>query len=151
MISGPETVVLRVIAALNSDILRELRMADQCIRWAASLAGPYLRFRGQIVHCAALAQSNACALACEVLALGGAPPGRLRRREARRARQVSIEEYCFGAQSLMRHYQERLIMAERFGMLRFREVIQDILASKRIHLQHAAVIAAAVEGARQLS
>jgi hypothetical protein len=42
-------------------------------------------------------------------------------------------------------------MAEKFGLLRLREVLQEIIASKRSHMKHAMLSAAAGAKPRQLS
>ena len=44
-----------LIAALNRDILREIRMADECIQRAGSMAQPYAHLQSLIVRCAASA------------------------------------------------------------------------------------------------
>ncbi len=140
-----------VIAALNRDILLEVRMADECILRASSVAEPYARFQHLIANCAASAMSNATALAAEVLSLGGVPRAYTQRRRGRTRGTTSIEEYVVQAQSLLAHYQERLAMAEKFGLLRLREVLQDIISSKRSHMTHALLVAAAGVSPRQLS
>lgn len=140
-----------VIAALNRDILREIRMADECIQRAGSLAEPYARFQSLIVRCAASAMSNASALAAEVLSLGGIPRAYTPGSRALARGTASIEEYLAQAQSLVAHYQDRLAMAEKFGLLRLREVLQEIIASKRSHMKHAMLSAAAGAKPRQLS
>ncbi len=145
-----ESAVEYVIAALNRDVRREVRIADDCIQRARSLAQPYSRFRQQIARCAASALSNASALAAEVRALGGVPPSSLRPRRGKTWRSISMEEYLVQAQTLLAHYQGRLAMADRFGLARLKEVFQDIVASKRSHLKHAALIAAAGMSPRQL-
>ena len=75
--------------------------------------------------------------------------------QAEAAREVhataSIEEYLVQAQSLLAHYQERLALAEKLGLLRLREVLQDIVASKRSHLKDAAIVAAVGSRPRQLN
>ena len=48
------------------------------------------------------------------------------------------------------HYQKRLAMAEKLGLLRLREVFQAIIASKRSHMKHAAIVAAVGSRPRQL-
>lgn len=140
-----------MIAALNSDIQSEIRMADECMRRASAIARPYGRFLRQIVRCAASSQSNATALAAEVIALGGHPPaGRPRWRETSWIA-GSIEHSVAEAQRLLLHYKRRLAMAKRCGMPRLREVFRDIIATKRAHLEHAALVAAAAERPTQLS
>jgi hypothetical protein len=140
-----------VIAALNRDILREIRMADDCIERASSVAQSYSDFQRLIVRYAASAMSNACALAAEVLSLGGVPCRYTPRPRGRTHATASIEEYLVQAQSLLAHYQERLAMAERLGLLRLREVLQEIVASKRSHVKDAAIVAAVGLRPRQLS
>ena len=146
-----QTAIEYVIAALNRDILREIRMADECIQQASSVAQPYAHFRRLIVRCAASAMSNASALAAEVLSLGGVPRAYTPRPRGRTRYTTSIEEYLVQAQSLLAHYQERLAMAEKFGLLRLREVLQEIIASKRGHMKHAVLVAAAAVRPRRLN
>jgi bacterioferritin (cytochrome b1) len=145
-----QSAIEYVIALLNADILRELRMADECIQRAGSVARQYLPFRHLIAQCAASALSNASALAAEVLSLGGNPcfyaPGPVERAGAA----TSIEAYLAQAASLLAHYQDRLAMAERLGLTRLREVLQEIVASKRRHLNHAVLVAATGNKPKQL-
>ena len=149
--SWPERDVIRyVIAALNRDVLREIRMADDCIQRARTLAEPYSRFRDYVVRCATTALSNASALAAEVHSMGGEPPSHAPSPSGAR-RAATMEEYFAEAQWLLAHYSRRLAMAERFGLPRLREVLQNVVASKRSHLQHAMVIAGAAERPKQLS
>ena len=64
----------RMVAVLNGDILREIRMADTCIRQADCLQKEYHPVvQRQMALCAAAALANATALAAEVLVLGGVP------------------------------------------------------------------------------
>ncbi len=151
MTSHYQTAIEYVIAALNRDILLEIRMADECIQRASSVAQPYAYFQRLIVRCAASAMSNATALAAEVLSLGGVPRAYTPRRRGRTRGTTSIEEYVVQAQSLVAHYQEQLAMAEKLGLLRLREVLQEIVASKRTHMTHAVLVAAAGVSPRQLS
>jgi hypothetical protein len=140
-----------VIAALNRDILQEMRMADDCIERASSMAQSYSHFQNLIVRYAASAMSNATALAAEVLSLGGVPRTYTPRPRGRTQDTASIEEYVVLAQSLVAHYQQRLALAEKLGLLRLREVLQGIVASKRSHLKDAAIVAAVSSRPRQLS
>lgn len=140
-----------VIAALNRDIVREIRMADECIQRAGSMAQPYAHFQSQIVRCAASAMSNATALAAEVLSLGGVPHTYTPRPRGKTPGTASIEEYLFQAQSLVAHYQRRLAMAEKLGFPRLRDVLREIIASKGWHMTHAVLIAAAGARPRQLN
>jgi bacterioferritin (cytochrome b1) len=137
-----QTTIEYVIAALNRDILREIRMADDCIQRASSLAQPYSQFQSLIARYAASAMSNASALAAEVLSLGGVPRVYAPKLRSSAQSTTSIEEYIVQAQSLLAHYQERLAMAEKLGLPRLREVLLDIVASKRSHVKNAAVVAA---------
>ncbi len=149
--SRPERDAIRyIIAALNRDVLREIRMADDCIRRAHTLAEPYSRLRRYVVRCATAALSNANALAAEVHSLGGVPPsGSPSSAPPRRA--ATMEEYFAEVQWLLAHYTRRLAMADRFGLPRLREVLQQVIASKRWHLRYAWVIAGAEARPRQLS
>jgi hypothetical protein len=146
-----KTSIEYVISVLGADVLREIRMADECIWRADSVAQPHFRFRHQIALCAAAAMSNAAALAAEMLSLGGVPPARRPGPRPRTHDAASIEECLAKAQSLLAHYEKRLAMAERLGLLRLREVFRDIVKSKRVHVLHAAVMAAAGARPRQLS
>jgi bacterioferritin (cytochrome b1) len=146
-----QTAIEYVIAALNRDILLEIRMADECIQRASSVAEPYAHLQRLIARCAASAMSNATALAAEVLLLGGVPRLYMSRRRGKTRVTTSIEEYVDQAQSLVAHYQERLAMAEKLGLLRLREVLQEIIASKRWHMKHAVLVAASSVSPRQLS
>jgi bacterioferritin (cytochrome b1) len=140
-----------VIAALNRDIMREIRMADDCIQRASSVAQPYSQFKSLIARYAASAMSNASALAAEVLSLGGVPRAYTPKPRARTQATASIEEYLVQAHLLVEHYQKRLAMAETLGLLRLREVLQGIVASKRLHVKHATIVAAVGSRPRQLS
>ena len=151
MIWHYQNTIEYVIAALNRDILQEMRMADDCIQRAGSVAQPYSHFQSLIARYAASAMSNATALAAEVLSLGGVPRTYSPRPRGRAKDTASIEEYLVLAQSLLAHYQERLAMAEKFGLLRLREVLQVIVASKRSHVKDAAIVAAVGSRPRQLS
>jgi len=146
-----KTGIEYVISALNTDVLLEIGMAEECIRRADSVAQPHSRLRRQIAACAAAALSNAATLAAEVLSLGGDPPAAGPRPRGSAYGAASIEECLVQAQSLLAHYQKRLAMAERLGLLRLREVFRDIIESKRAHVLHAAVMAAAGSHPRQLS
>jgi hypothetical protein len=146
-----QTVIEYVIAALNRDIVREIRMADDCIQRAGSVAQPYSDFQRLIVRYAASAMSNATALAAEVLSLGGVPCAYKPRPRGGARATASIEEYLVQAQALLAHYQERLAMAERLGLLRLREVLVDIVTSKRSHVKDAAIVAAVGSRPRQLN
>ena len=146
-----KTSIEYVISALRTDVLLEICMAEECIRRADSVAQPHLRFRHQIALCAAAAMSNAASLAAEMLSLGGVPPACRPGPRVRTYDAASIEECLAQAQSLLAHYQKRLAMAERLGLLRLREVFREIIASKRAHVLHAAVMAAAGARPRQLN
>jgi hypothetical protein len=140
-----------MISALNTDVLREISMADECLRRADSVAQAHSRFRRRIAGCAAAAMSNAAALAAEMLSLGGVPPACRSGPRVRTYDASSIEECLAQAQSLLAHYQRRLAMAEQLGLLRLREVFREIVETKRAHVLHAAVTAAAGARPRQLN
>ena len=134
----------RLVAVLNRDILRELRMADDCIRRAGSLPREqHPAIQRQFTQCAAAAMNNATALAAEVLALGGVPvdPGP-QPAGASRAVQAFAAPY-----RLMLHYRRRLRMAERLGLLRLREVFQQIVNTKEWHLAHCGQLQRGAPGA----
>jgi hypothetical protein len=146
-----QTAIEYVIAALNRDIMREIRMADDCIQRAGAVAQPYSDFQRLIVRYAASAMSHASALAAEVLSLGGVPCAYKPRPRGSAPATASIEEYLVQAQSLLAHYQERLALAEKLGLLRLREVLQEIVTNKRSHVKDAAIIAAVGSRPRQLN
>ncbi len=148
---GRRTAMEYAIAALNSDVMREIRLADDCIRRARELAQPYRRFQRQLARCAASAMRNATALAAEVLSMGGVPPAQVKQRSWKSPNWPTVEEYFADVQWLVKHYTKRLAMAESFGLPRLREVLQEVLASKRWHLRNAAPLACAAETPRQLS
>lgn len=149
---GPyQTTIEYVIAALNRDILREVRMSDECIHRVASVAQPYAHFHNRILRCAASAMSNASALATEVLSLGGVPSESTPGPQKLLPVAASMEEYFVQAGLLVAHYQDRLAMAEKLGLLRLRETLREIIASKRLHMAHALVIAAIGVGRKQLN
>ena len=125
-------------------------MADECIQRARSVAQPYARFQSLIVRRAASAMSNDSALAAEVLSLRGVPRAYTPRPRGSARGSTSMEEYLVQAQSPIAHYQERLAMAEKLGLLRLREVLQEIIASTRSHMKHAVLAAAGVRP-RQVS
>ncbi len=97
----------------------------------------------EVALCAAAALSNATLLAAEVLALGGQPPNTPVAASGRVPVAQSIEEHVRQARSALAHYQSRLAMARRLGLLRLQEVFRDIVLSKRTHLAHATVLASA--------
>jgi hypothetical protein len=141
-----------LIAALNADILQEVGMAEDCLQRAYSAPQPYYTLiRRNVASCAAAALSNATALAAEVLSLGGFPPGAAALGPSRRPAAGSIEEYIILARSAVMHYQNRLVIAERLGLARLCEIFLEIILSKRRHLAHAGLVAAAGPRSRQLS
>jgi len=111
-----------LIEALNEDIERELRIADEHI--ARALSANRLRkdaVRRYSSACAAAAMRHATALAAEVLHLGGVPPPGVPRemdcyRDDRHAH----------ASDLFRRYRQRLKMANDLGLLRLEEVLREI-------------------------
>ena len=129
----------RLVGLLNGDILRELHMADTCLRQAACLPlSEYPVVRGQVAVCAAIALRNATALAVEVLALGGRPP--IPRRLRRRPVSDAVGSYPGKARKILAHYRRRLHMAERLGLSRLREVFREIVTAKEHHLAHEGLI-----------
>ncbi|HUP04707.1 MAG TPA: hypothetical protein VMU19_12005 [Bryobacteraceae bacterium] len=140
-----------VVAAVNADVRREIRMADECVWRAAFLARADVRFGRRIMNCAAASLSNATALAAEVVALGGTPPAGPPQPRRPMGGGLAIEEYLMEARLALAHYRSRLFMARRFGLERLWEVYRGIVHSKAIHAAHAALVAAAGERPRQLS
>lgn len=127
----------RMVAVLNGDILREIRTADTCIRQADCLQREYHPVvQRQMALCAAAALANATALAAEVLALGGVPvdPGTQLQKGPAHSRPP--ESGPVRARTMLAHYRSRLRMAERLGLLRLREVFQQIVNTKEWHLAH---------------
>ena len=124
--------------------MREAASAERYLRLARvvkQFCGP--AFRHQVAACAATSLSNATALAAEMLALGGLPPASpLEPRDLSPASQP-IDDYVRQARTALAHYQSRLVMARRLGLLRLQEVFWDIVLSKRRHLAHARVLASA--------
>ena len=117
-----------LIEALNEDIERELRIADEHI--ARALSADSLRkdtVRSHSSACAAAAMRHATALAAEVLHLGGVPPPCSPR-----------EMHCYRddrlahASDLFRRYRQRLKMANDLGLLRLEEVLREIIQELRV-------------------
>lgn len=141
----------RMVAVLNGDILREIRTADTCIRQADCLQREYHPVvQRQMALCAAAALANATALAAEVLALGGVPvdpgaqlrdgPAYLRPLQGRPVR----------ARTMLAHYRSRLRMAERLGLLRLREVFQQIVNTKEWYMAQGGIVQAGSPASRYL-
>ena len=115
--ANQQTLTLQeFLAAVNRDIRRELRFADECMEQAGLLHRGELRFVGaQFLRCAATAMCNATALAAEVLATGGTPPAgpqcrhdlvpywpRLRRDRARLVQAVRHYRHRWGGSTEIR-------------------------------------------------
>jgi hypothetical protein len=49
----------------------------------------------------------------------------------------------FEARALVAHYRRRLSLAEKLRLPRLAAILRDIIGGKRVHLMHAAVVAAA--------
>jgi hypothetical protein len=131
----------QMVAGLNGDILREVRMADSCIRQATCLGREYHPVvHRQLALCAAAALSNATALAAEVLALGGVPVDPGARLHHGSTRSDPSQSHPVRARATVAHYRSRLRMAERLGLLRLREVFQQIVSTKEWHLAHSGLI-----------
>jgi hypothetical protein len=117
-----------VIEALNEDIERELRIADEHIARAMSATS----FRKDAVQryssaCAAAAMRHAVALAAEVLHLGGVPPPFVPRDMPCPSR-----DRLARASDLFHHYRQRLSMANDLGLLRLEEVLREIIQDLRV-------------------
>ena len=130
---GCDTAMERLVRRLNGDILREFRMADDCVRHAGCLPKDYYPIvRRQIAACGAAALANATALASEVVALGGIPvlPA------CRKPDSSAIPAWQAGARAMLEHYRRRLRMADRMGLHRLRGVFEQIVSTKERHLAH---------------
>jgi hypothetical protein len=133
-----------MVAGLKFDIVREATAADWFLRLGRlSRRRQNARVRHQIAVCAATALSYAAALAAEVIALGGAPPASPLPASAKTRPSGSRRDQISHARAELAHYQGRLVMARRLGLLRLQEVYRDIVRSKRRHLAHAGVISSA--------
>lgn len=116
-----------VIAALNEDIERELRIAEE--HMARASAATSLRkdeARRQSSACAAAAMRHATALAAEVLHLGGVPPPYTPRDLPGSGTRLAR------ASDLIRRYRKRLRMANDLGLLRLEEVLREIIQDLRV-------------------
>jgi hypothetical protein len=123
---GQDFCGTQVIEALNEDIERELRIADEHIARAMSATS----FRKDALQryssaCAAAAMRHAVALAAEVLHLGGVPPPFT-------SRDVPCpRDRLARASDLFRHYRQRLRTANDLGLLRLEEVLREIIQDLR--------------------
>ena len=124
----------RIVELLNGDILREFHAADACMREADCLSGKNDLLRRHIAVCAAAAIRNATALAAEVLALGGMPIIPRRPKGQGLPASNAIGRHPGTVHRMLAHYRRRLRMAERLGLLRLREVLEEILTSKEQQL-----------------
>lgn len=146
-----DNAIERMVAVLNGDILREFRMADACIRQAGSLQREYHPvLQRQMALCAAAALANATALAAEVVALGGVPADPGAQLQEGPAHSRPFESHPARARSMLAHYRSRLRMAERLGLLRLREVFQQIVNTKEWHLVHSGLVQAGDPAGRYL-
>ena len=127
MRASNESCVGPLIEALNEDIERELRIADEHIAraWSPHNLGKDA-VRSHSCACAAAAMRRATALAAEVLQLGGVPPpcGRLEM-------EASADRLA-RASDLFRRYRQRLKMANELGLLRLEEVLREIIQDLRV-------------------
>ena len=127
MRASSELCRTHVIDALNEDIERELRIADEHIARAMSATS----FRKAAVQryssaCAAAAMRHAVALAAEVLNLGGVPPPFI-------PRDVPCpRDRLARASDLFHHYRQRLSMANALGLPRLEEVLREIIQDLRV-------------------
>ncbi len=136
MMPGCHSAIEGLVRRLNGDILREFRMADACVRHAACLPKEYYPIvHRQIAACGAAALANATALASEVLALGGIPVLPRCGKQPESNSRV-IQAWQAGARNMLEHYRRRLRMADRMGLLRLREVFEQIVSTKERHLAH---------------
>lgn len=136
MIPGCNIAMERLVRRLNRDILREFRMADDCVRHAGCLPKDYYPIvRRQIARCGAAALANATALASEVVALGGIPVLPRRAKQPESDSRV-IPTWQAGARTILDHYRRRLRMADRMGLHRLRAVFEQIVSTKEKHLAH---------------
>ncbi len=117
----------QLIQALNEDIERELRIADEQI--ARALSANSLRKDAVQRHSsarAAAAMRHATALAAEVLRLGGVPPPFIPRNMS------CSRDRLARASDLFRHYRQRLKTANDLGLLRLEEVLREIIQDLRV-------------------
>ena len=117
----------RLIEALNEDIDRELRIADEHIALGMRAAG--VRQRAVQRHssaCAAAAMRRATALAAEVLQFGGVPP------PSAPGRRPRFGSRLVRATDRFHRYRQRLRMANRLGLLRLEEVLREIIQDLRV-------------------
>lgn len=136
-------VIERMVVVLNGDILREIRMADTCLRQAGHLPREHHPvLQRQMALCAAAALANATALAAEVLALGGVPVDPGTQLQESPAHPMPIPSQPARPRAMLAHYRNRLRMAERLGLLRLREVFQQIVNTKEWHLTHSGLVQA---------
>jgi len=134
----------RLVDVLNADIVHELTAADYYLRLAQFVKewrDPSICH--QIAVCAATTIKNATALAAEVMALGGVPPANPASERAPLPAATSVEEHLIDARAELAHFQGRLTLARRLGLLRLQDVLRNIVLSKRQHLEHVQVIASA--------
>jgi hypothetical protein len=126
MSASSEFCGTQLIQALNEDIERELRIADEQI--AHALSPSSLREDALQRHssaCAAAAMRHATALAAEVLHLGGVPPPFI-------PRDMSCsQDRLVRASDLFRRYRQRLKTANDLGLLRLEEVLREIIQDLR--------------------
>ena len=117
----------QLIQALNEDIERELRIADEHIVRALS-AHSFRKDAAQrhSSSCAAAAMRRATALAAEVLHLGGVPPPFAPRDIS------SSRDRLARASDLFRRYRQRLKTANDLGLLRLEEVLREIIQDFRV-------------------
>ncbi len=133
-----------VISTLNTDILMETAAATRFLNIAQCIKQVHdHHICHEIALCAAAALSNATSLAAEVAALGGTPAPCISGNETVCRSANSVDEHVSEAREALTHYLGRLVFAKRLGLPRLEEVFREIVESKRRHLAHASVIAAA--------
>ena len=127
MRASNEVCGMQLIEALNEDIERELKIADEHI--ARALSANSLRkeaVRSRSCACAAVAMRHATALAAEVLHLGGVPPPCIPRDLP------CSRDRMAHASDLFRRYRQRLKMANDLGLLGLEEVLREIIQDLRV-------------------
>jgi hypothetical protein len=132
-----------LVAALNADIVQEMRTVDHYLELARVVKRVHGPVCHQIAVCAATALSHATALAAEVMALGGMPPDSTGTASRALPAPRTVEEYLIDARAELAHYRSRLLFVRRLGLVRLQELFRDIIRNKRRHLAHASAIASA--------
>ncbi|MGA2326012.1 MAG: hypothetical protein ABSH05_06965 [Bryobacteraceae bacterium] len=138
-----QTLLLQeFFAAVNRDIRRELRFADECMQQVGLLHRGELLFVGaQFLRCAATAMCNATALAAEVLATGGTPPAGPQCRHDLVPYWPELQRETARLAQAVQHYWHRWRVAQKLGLFRFAEVFLEIVRTKRSQLNDILLLA----------